>query len=177
MSMNDVDMNALHFFYTPSPRYSWGLSHEYLRESKANMTAVQGNYLIKRWNLPEAQANLYFKGGAGVAYGSGDQEPAVYGGVAADWENRRLYTSYENHFIWAGDVHKSAAHTARVGVAPYIGDYGDLHTWLMLQTDYDAGDKDSFSVTPLVRMFKGTTLVEAGYNLDDGILFNLMMTY
>ena len=42
----------------------------------------------------------------------------------------------------------------------------------MLQADYDAGQKDDFSVTPLIRLFKGPTLIEGGYNFDGGILFN-----
>jgi hypothetical protein len=177
MTMNDVDMNAVHLFYSPTAKYSFGLNHEYMRDPKSTLDALQGNYLLKRWNMPTSQANIYLKAGAGAAYGSGDVDPAVYTGVTADWENRRFLTSYENRFLWADETEQSAKHTARFGVAPYLGDYGDLHTWLMLQADYDAGEQDSFSVTPLVRLFKGTTLVEAGYNLDQGLLFNVMLTY
>lgn len=177
MAMNDPGMNALHLFYSPTASYSFGLNHEYMRKPKVHMEALQGNYLLRRWNMPDSQANLYLKAGAGLAHGSGESDPAVYGGLSADWENRRLFTSYENRFLRAGKTEKQALHTARAGIAPYKGDYGDLHTWLMLQVDYDAGEKDSFSLTPLVRVFKGTVLAEAGYNLDNGVLFNLMLTY
>ena len=34
------------------------------------------------------------------------------------------------------------------------------------------GKKDDFSLTPMVRFFKGADLLEAGYNLDGGALFN-----
>ena len=97
--------------------------------------------------------------------------------MAFDWENRRYFTSYENRFFYGGDIDSFADHTARIGVAPYIGDYGDLHTWLMLQVDYDAGQADTFSATPLIRFFKGPTMIEAGYNLDDGILFNAIQRF
>ena len=53
----------------------------------------------------------------------------------------------------------------QIGVAPYIGEYGDLHTWLMLEIDHRPSDPDSITATPLVRFFKGPLLVEAGYNL------------
>lgn len=129
--------------------------------------------MLKRWNNADLQANLYFKSGAGVAYGSDDTDPAAFAGLEIDWEDRRFFTLYENRFLYAGDQDKFIKHKARLGVAPYEGDYGDLHTWIMLQADYDAGADDTFSLTPLVRLFKGTTLVEAGYNLDGGILFNL----
>lgn len=177
MSMNDSDMNALHLFYSPTAEYSIGINHEYMRDSGTHMDVGQINYLVKRWNKANSQANLYLNAGAGIANKSGEFNPALYTGMTADWENRRLLTAYENRFLWADDADEFVKHKARVGVAPYKGDYGDIHTWLMLQADYDAGKDDSFSVTPLVRVFKGTTLLEAGYNLDGGILFNAMLTF
>lgn len=177
MIMNDNDSNAAQLNYTFTPKYALGLQHEYFRGGKFNMDAATLDVLLKRWNFPGSQANIYFKSGAGVAYGSGDADPAAYAGIEADWENRRLFTLYENRFLYAGDQDKFIKHKARLGVAPYIGDYGDLHTWVMLQADYDAGNDDSFSLTPMVRLFKGTTLVEAGYNLDGGVLFNLTQQF
>ena len=177
MSMNDKDSNSSHIHYSPSAKYSVGWRHEYLRGVKAHVDAIQLNNLLKRWNKPNEQANLYLKSGVGVAYESDNFDPAAFTGVAVDWETRRLFTSYENRFFWADDTDRFIKHKARVGVAPYIGDYGDLHTWLMLQTDYDAGQKDSFSVTPLVRLFKGSTMVEAGYNFDNGIQFNFVQRF
>ena len=174
MQMNDVDANSLHIHYSPTAKYSVGWRHDYLRDAQSHMDTGQVNYLIKRWNAPASQANLYLKSGAGVAYNSDETEPAAFTGLAADWEDRRFFTSYENHLLYAGDIEKHVKHKARVGVAPYIGDYGDLHTWLMLQADYDAGEDDTFSVTPLVRFFKGPALIEAGYNLDGGALFNFV---
>ncbi len=172
MQMNDVDNNSLHVHYSPTAKYSVGARYEYHREPNAHITSIQMNNLIKRWNAPASQANLYLKSGVGVAYDSGDTEPVAFTGVATDWENRRFFTSYENRLFYAGDIHKFIKHQARIGVAPYIGEYGDTHTWLMLQADYDAGQDDTFSLTPLVRVFKGPNLIEAGYNLDKGLLFN-----
>lgn len=178
MTMNDPDMNSVQAYYTPDPRYSFGWRHDWLRGPEAHMDALQLNVLLKRWNNPSSQGNLYFRPGAGIAWdGDGSTEAAVYGGIGADWEDRRYYASYENEFLAAGDIERTARHKARVGVAPYVGGAGDLHTWLMLQADYEPGGDDGFSVTPLVRMFKGTVLGEAGVNLDGGVFFHLMLTY
>ena len=174
MSMNDKDANSLHIHYSPNINYSVGWRHEYLRDVKAHADSLQINALLKRWNMPQAQANLYLKSGAGVAYESDRTEPVFYTGVATDWENRRFFTSYENRLFYGGDIDSSAKHKARLGVAPYIGEYGDLHTWLMLQADYDAGADDEFSVTPLIRFFKGPHLLEVGYNTDGAVLFNFV---
>jgi hypothetical protein len=46
-----------------------------------------------------------------------------------------------------------------------------------LQADYDPHRDNEFSVTPLVRLFKGTTLGEAGVNLDGGVYFHIMQTF
>ena len=172
MTMNDVDKNSVHIHYTPTPDYSVGWRHEYLRGPEANADYVQMNNLLKRWNKKGSQANLYLKSGVGVAYDSDDVEPSAFTGIATDWENRRYFISYENRFFYAGDIDKFAKHTGRVGIAPYIGDYGDLHTWLMLEGEYTPGRDDDFSLTPMVRFFKGADMLEAGYNLDGGLLLN-----
>lgn len=177
MTMNDVDNNSTHIHYSPTAKYSVGWRHEYLRGAEANVDAAQVNYLVKRWNKPAEQANLYLKSGVGVAYDGDKTNPAAFTGLAADWETQRYFTSYENRFFWADDTDKFAKHTARVGIAPYIGEYGDVHTWLMLQADYDAGKKDDFSLTPLVRFFKGPSLLEAGYNLDGGAMVNFVQRF
>ncbi len=177
MLMNDKDSNSSHIHYSPTAKYSVGWKHEYMRDSKANIDALQVNNLIKRWNKKGEQANFYLKSGVGVAYDDGEFEPAAFTGIALDWETRRYFTSYENHLLYAGDIDKHITHKARVGIAPYIGNYGDLHTWLMLQTDYDAGADDSFSVTPLVRFFKGNSLFEAGYNFDEALQVNFIQRF
>lgn len=177
MTMNDPSVNNIEAFYTLAPNYSFGWRHDYWRDPKANMDALQLNLLLKRWNNPGSQSNLYLKTGAGIAYKHDDRNAVVYGGVAADWETRRWYLSYENEFLTAGDIHSKASHKARAGVAPYVGDAGDIHTWLMLQTEYTPSEDDPVTVTPLIRLFKGTTLLEAGAPLDGGIYFHLMQTF
>src|SRR5688572_22285714 len=157
MFMNDVDMNAFELDYTITPHHAVGWRHEYDRDTKSHMDAGQWNYLVKRWNNPGSQANIFLQSGIGVAYESDNAEPAAYTGISADWESRRYFVMYQNHAMWAGDINDFVKHTARVGITPYIGDYGDIHTWLMLQADYDAGKDDTFSLTPLVRLFSGST--------------------
>ena len=178
MSVNDGKRNSTHIHYSPSVNYSIGWRHDYQRENSAHIDSVQLNHLLRRWNVKHSQANLYLRSGVGVAYEHGEVAPAAFTGIAADWETRRFFTSYTNRFQWIDDVGDSfAEHRARVGIAPYIGNHGDWHTWLMLETGYDAGNKDSFSVTPLIRLFKGDNLMEAGYNLDGGVQLNFIKRF
>ncbi|MGE0754887.1 MAG: hypothetical protein AB7L92_06970 [Alphaproteobacteria bacterium] len=182
MQMNDGNMHSLEVDYSPTANYSVGYVAEYWRENDWQLHAVSLNNLIKRWNLPSSQANLYLKSAAGVAYSDfgafdGKTEPAAFTGISADWEDRRFFTMYENHLVYAGDIDKFFMQKARVGIAPYIGDYGDLHTWLMLQVEHNPEKADHFTVTPLVRLFKGETLVEAGVSEDGDVLFNFTMIF
>ncbi len=86
-------------FYAPSHRYSFGGG--YLRldsdvdESVANITYVRGNYLVKRWNMAAAQANVFVWGGAGGASGNDFSGNVFTGnaGAQADYETRRIYGS------------------------------------------------------------------------------------
>lgn len=182
MLMNDGDMNSAHIHYSPTAKYSVGVRSAYHRDDDFWHNSLQVNNLLKRWNKPDSQANLYLKSGIGVAYSDveefdGKIEPAAFTGIATDWEDRRLFISYENRYIEAGDIHSGFHQSARAGVAPYIGDYGDLHTWLMLQVQHEPKSDDNFTVTPLIRLFKDVHLVEAGMNNRGEVLFNYVFRY
>jgi len=178
MTMNDNNSNALVLHYTPAPDYSVGVMHEYMRGPKAHMDAVQLNILLKRWNERASQANIYLQSGAGIAYDKNDADPAVFTGLSADWENRRFFVMAENRLLHAGNVDRFVEGKARVGIAPYLGNSGDIHTWVMLEGGYRPTNDNNATLTPLVRVFKGSSLMEAGYNLQDKtLLFNLMHTF
>lgn len=182
MTMNDADTHMAHLNYTFTPALSLGYTAEYWRDDKFQMHTLQMNNLLKRWNNTASQGNLYLKSGAGAAYSDKhpfdrDWEPAAFTGIAADWEDRRFYTSYENRIVWADDIHDSFMQQARIGIAPYIGDYGDLHTWLMLQVNHAPENKHPVTVTPVVRLFKGDHLVEAGVSNQGTALFNWTIRY
>ena len=155
--------------YTPSPNMSLGFKTEVNRDSDFAIYSVYPTVLAKRWFGADYQGNLYFHGGIGVASGihdnPGSDQLAIYGGVMADWETRSLFVSYRNRYLDAGHFAGQFMQAFRAGFAPYEGDSGDLHTWLMLEIDHRPSDPDSITATPLVRFFKGPLLVEAGYNL------------
>jgi hypothetical protein len=182
MIMNDADAHSLHIHYSPTASYSVGYRAEYRRSADYTIHAVQMNNLLKRWNNHDSQANLYLKSGAGIAYSDantyeGEINAVAFTGLATDWENRRFFTSYENRYLNAGEIDDFYMQSARVGIAPYIGEYGDVHTWLVLQADHRPGSKDEMTLTPLVRVFKGVNLIEAGVSDRGDLLFNWVMRY
>lgn len=173
------DMYALLNSYTITPTIGFGVQNEYDREGNYQMHSLAVINRLWRGNYPDAQANLFLQSGIGYARADGgDRESAAaYTGLLADWENRRFYTEYSNRYIQAGDVNKEFTERGRVGVAPYIGEAGDLHTWLIMQVDHHPERDDNFTVTPLVRLFKGSTMVEAGVSDEGEPLFHLMHAF
>ncbi|KZY61775.1 MULTISPECIES: hypothetical protein [unclassified Oleiphilus] len=182
MQNNDADVSSLHLHYSPTARESIGYRGEYWRAEQWQFHGAQYNRLLKRWNRPTSQANFYFKGALGWAISDLDelnnkQQPAGFVELAADWEDRRYFVSYENRYTEAGSIKSAYTQKARIGFAPYIGDYGDLHTWFMVQVDHTPTKDDQTSVTPLFRFFKNEYLAEIGVNDQGQGLFNLIIRY
>ncbi|MDX2275028.1 MAG: hypothetical protein NW206_06215 [Hyphomonadaceae bacterium] len=167
---------------TLTPRLAVGWHDEWDNESDWQFHGPMVAGLAKRWNMPDAQANIFWMAGAGVIYDDvasvgGDSEAAGYVGLEADWENRRFYTLYQARAFWSEDIDQTFTQRLRLGVAPYVAEAGALHTWAILQIDHEAEDDNSVSVTPLLRFFKDTTLLEAGVSLDGDAFASLMFYY
>lgn len=156
--------------YTPHYEWSVGLRSEWNRREDYVLHGAQATHLVNRWFGENYQGNLYAFAGAGVIDGVGPNplgaDAAAYVGVSADWETRRWFLSYTAQGLTAGEFGETAMQAARVGVAPYIGDTGDLHTWLMVEVDQRELD-DRVGVTPMLRFFKGVALLEVGWSLTD----------
>ncbi|MCY4444065.1 MAG: hypothetical protein OXC44_04615 [Proteobacteria bacterium] len=174
---------SLHVHYSPSVKYSLGYRAESYRQWSSMFQGAQLNILLIRLNGEASQANVYFKGAAGMQYAlshsdiTKELEPAGFAGLAADWETRRYFVRYEGRLILDASINHMLRQSFRLGIAPYLGDYGELHTWFMGQLDYITATADSHSivVTPLVRFFYHTYLFEFGISHHGGVLFNFIV--
>jgi len=170
MVRNDARMNSLHAHYTLDTRHSLGLRMRYDRERDFVFAGPQFNRLLKRWNQPDSQANLYLRSAVGIAFDEGgprDDDAAFFLGASADWETRRWFTEAAVEYWDAGEYGDWSSWHGRVGVAPYIANTGALHTWFMIEVHNRPEDKNNTGATALVRFFKGPSLIELGVD-DDG---------
>jgi hypothetical protein len=161
-------MRELQIFYAPSFDYSVGGGHVDFASDvdgrTEHITYARLNWLVHRWNLDAAQANVFAWGGAGSAAGSTFTGTRIAGnaGLQADYETRRLYGSLKT------DLQRSAEFSDRIdtlqlGLAPYKHDYGGLATWFVLQARHYTGELHSgIETAALLRLFKGGGWVEAG---------------
>jgi len=155
-------------FYAPQYNYSVGGGHvEFdsdITPETVRVTYARLNYLVHRWNLESAQANVFVWGGAGGATGNtfSGTELAVNAGGQADYETRRVYASLKT------DLQKANAFSIRVdtlqlGIAPYEHDYHQIATWFVVQArNYTGGIHNGVELAALLRFFKGGAWIEAG---------------
>jgi hypothetical protein len=161
-------MQELQIFYAPRFDYSVGGGHvDFTSDEdthREHINYARLNWLAHRWNLDDAQANIFVWGGAGSATGNGFDGSRLTGnaGVQADYETRRIYASMKS------DLQRSAEFSNRVdtlqfGLAPYKHDYGGLATWFVFQARHYTGDLHSgIETAALLRLFKGGAWIEAG---------------
>jgi hypothetical protein len=173
-------MEEAQVFYAPKYFYSLGGGFLALESDidhrRREITYARANYLVKRWNLEAAQANVFTWGGAGQAYVSetNDHAFALNVGAQVDYETRRVYASLKT------DLHRSDAFSHRIdtlqlGVAPYEHDFDTLATWFVVQArDYTGEIHDGTEWAFLLRLFKRGAWVEAGIT-DDGKLQAMAM--
>ena len=169
-------MSEAQTYYAPKFWYSIGagqlrLDAEDGRFSR-DITYVRTNALLKRWNLPKAQANIFAFGGLGRATGSdfAGAETVGQAGLQADYETLRFYSSAKS------EIHHATAFTHRIdtlqlGFAPYAHRYDGVATWVVAQgRTYTGGIYDGVEAALLLRLFAarrwGSVWFEAGPALD-----------
>lgn len=139
---------------------------------------LRTNFLLKRWNEMESQGNLYLFGAAGGVKAADINGSAWLGGIEADWETRKVYTSAKIKFQDSDKFESKTMYQARLGVAPYLTKFENLHTWVILQVQYlpDAME-EKLNVTPLMRFYIDNVLWELGVSSRGTWLFNSMVHF
>jgi hypothetical protein len=173
MQENDETGHTLSIDYTFDPHFALGLYSKYeINQKEFWMAGPEINTLIKRWNLPAGQGNIFSMTGAGTARQGSNTQPAAWAFLLADYETRRLFFSYEPRFTYAGNIEKSFWQRGYAGFAPYLATYDQLNTWLLLRLDHHPAKNEHFVVTPVIRFFYKTIWLEAGYSSNHHVMVN-----
>jgi len=165
-----------------APKYYLSLGGGYLElesdidHRRREITYARANYLAKRWNMEDAQANVFVWGGVGHAYVSELDQHQFAGnaGVQVDYETRRIYASLKTD-LHRADAFSHRIDTLQLGVAPYEHDFDTLATWFVVQGRRYTGDiHDGTEWALLLRLFKRGAWIEAGVT-DEGKLQAMAM--
>jgi hypothetical protein len=176
-------MEELQIFYAPRYSYSIGGGHLALESDidgrSSDITYARLNYLAKRWNREDSQANVFVWGGLGSARvdGNAGDHFAWNAGVQCDYETRRVYASLKS------DLHESSAFSHRIdtlqlGLAPYEHDYDSVATWLVVQGRRYTGEIfDGTEWALLLRLFKSNKWIEVGATTDGKLQAMVMFSF
>jgi hypothetical protein len=173
MQENDETGYSISIDHTFDPHFALAIYSKYeIGGDDFWMAGPQLNTLIKRWNLPDGQGNIFNMSGAGMVRKGSRNEPAAWTTMMADYETRRFFVSYEARFMYARDIEKSVWQRAYAGFAPYLANYDQLNTWALIRVDHHPAKNDHFVVTPVIRFFYKTIWLEVGYSSNNHVMVN-----
>ena len=146
-----------------------------LRREFAGLTYTR---LLHRWNLPHAQANIWFVGTAGWARARerGGSEGMGAWSLMADYETTRVYTGAAVESMRSQRLRHDTA-SARAGFSFYEVDYEDVQPWLVVEVKRErTGAQAKNTVTPLLRLIHRRYFVELG-GQREGATLNVMYNF
>lgn len=144
---------------------------------RLNYSGLQLDYLVKRWNGDDHQANIYVYGGGGVASVGGQSGGAPFGGIEADAEDRKYFSLIKAEYMKPTIGQEFAHVEGRLGIAPYEAEYNEIASWFMVQAQWHPTLQKKLVITPLARVFYKSFLLESGVSLDGDWMMNFMFHF
>ncbi len=198
--MHERDRNSLQteLFYAPAYWWSIGLaqsemqSDDKLRQTEASYAQV--NFLLKRWNLPGAQGNIFASFGSGIVNSTKESvvglahpghtiaQRAQYSengnrfAIQGDYETRQFYSSVKVD-VQQTPLFFERTDTGQIGFSPVAHDYDDLAVWFIAQVRKYRGMNDKTEAGAFIRLFKRNIWVEIGMNERRKSQMMLMINY
>ncbi len=168
--------------YAVTPRDAIGVGALYMRsdDETRSRTLAELNYtrLVKRWNLPAAQANVWFFAGVGPMTGSdfSGSKLALAPGLQVDYETTRVYFAATGRLYRAEGLNHDYG-ALRAGFSFYEADYDEAQPWFILEARRMRGLSDKTEITPMLRFIHKRYFVEFGVNNAKDARANLMYTF
>jgi hypothetical protein len=165
-----------------TPRDAFGAGGIWMRSDDKRITRefAEANYtrLVKRWNAPHSQANVWFVGGAGPVRGNdfAGTRTMLAPGLSVDWETTRLYVSGTARLYRAEGINHDYA-AVRAGFSFYEVDYDQTQPWLVVEARRMRGLSDETEITPMLRLIHKRFFVELGVNQMKQGRFNFMYIF
>jgi hypothetical protein len=184
MAMGDLSRNwqELLVNYALTARDAVGASVLHMRSDDGvrRRDVLEATYtrLLQRWNLPEAQGNIWFIGGAGVIEGNNFSGSKTLSspGAQVDYETTRVYFSAFARLYRATAVRHDFI-ALRSGFSFYEADYDETQPWLVLEARRMKGLSEKTEITPMLRLIHKRYFVELGVNRSRQARANFMVIF
>jgi len=187
MTMGDFNQNwrEAGFNYALTSRDALGLTHLEFRsddhKDKREVDTLNYTRLLSRWNLTDAQSNLWLFMGIGEIRGSLDNQSIdskfiTSPGFQFDYETSRIYFATTHKIYRASNLNHDTT-SIRAGFSFYEADYDKTQPWFILETKYTNQISDKIEVIPMLRLINKNIFVEGGVNNSGQPRLNLMVTF
>jgi hypothetical protein len=183
MIMGDTSKNfqELAFNYATTANDAFGLSvsgmesHHSMRQQNVEVVYTRK---VARWNMPNAQANIWFIGGIGSTTGNTftGSRLTTSPGVQADYETTRVYVMGSTR-VYTGEGPTSTINTFRLGGSFYEVHYDQPQPWLIVEARRMNFVSRQYEITPMLRVIHNRYFVEFGANMSGQPRFNFMYNY
>ncbi len=170
MLMTEVNRYNQELMLNYSPKIGHAFGIELMAMNGLNdppMRIIAANYtgLIKRWNMPAAQANIWFSGGLGEIQG-GNKANEMSGiaytpSLQFDAESTRLYFLAKARLVRADNVNFDSA-TMQAGFSFYETEFDETQPWLVLEAKTMKNFSPSTQITPALRLIHKNYFLELG---------------
>ena len=170
MLFADDMKNSTYYHYSPSYKYSLGIELVDDRKQDENYAYFRYTHLLDRKNTRHSQRNFYFQSGV-----SSQGLDGHFYGLHGDWETRRLFAGFGVKRVNT-DSQDYTEQFLQFGFAPYLGNYGDLHSWLMVKTKRTSLT-DGWHTYPVIKFFKGDYLFEMGVDENNQLDAHFMIRF
>jgi hypothetical protein len=143
-------------------------------------TLAELNYtrLVSRWNLVDAQANVWFFASVGSMRGNdfAGSKLAFAPGVQVDYETTRIYLAATARLYRAQGLNHDFG-SVRAGFSFYEVDYDETQPWLVLEARRMRGLSDKTEITPMLRLIHKRYFVELGVSNAKQARANVMYVF
>lgn len=184
MTMGDFSPNwrEAYINYALTPRDALGVSATYMRsddeEDSRDLVELTYTHLFKRWNLKDAQANLWFISGVGGIRGNDfdGTKTLVSPGIQFDYETTRVYFAATGRLYRADGINHDYG-SVRVGFSFYETNYDQTQPWFILEARRMHDLSEKTEITPMLRLINKNYFVEGGVNNSSQLRFNFMYIF
>jgi len=162
MSEFSVDKKELMLNYSPAVGHAFGVETMWMRGEKQTNLITNINYtgLIKRWNMPSGQANLWFMTGIGEA--SGDSSGFSYSpSVQFDYETTRVYFLAKARIVRAPHIQYDT-YSVQGGFSLYETSFEETQPWFVVEARTTENMAMRNEVTPALRLINQNYFLELG---------------
>ena len=148
--------------YSPTVGQAFGVETMRMKGDKQTNLITNINYtgLIKRWNMPSGQANLWFMTGIGEA--SGDSSGFSYSpSVQFDYETTRVYFLAKARMVHAPHIQYDT-YSLQGGFSFFETSFEETQPWFVVEARITENMAMRNEITPSLRLINQNYFLELG---------------